>query len=138
MFLKVHSASLFRCSHCEVFFKSKKGYEGHLQNKHGPKLIGSDGKPKSRKEMQGLNKVQINQSVVRSGTFYHCRSRSRPIHPSPLCCSTDSTSLVHFQVLKEIQSKKEAEMVQKIIAQVKAECEAKGADIERRGYTKHY
>ena len=43
-----------------------------------------------------------------------------------------------FQVLKEIQSKKEAEMVQKIIAQVKAECEAKGADIERRGYTKHY
>ena len=47
-------------------------------------------------------------------------------------------SFVGFQVLKEIQSKKEAEMVQKIIAQVKAECEAKGADIERRGYTKHY
>ena len=43
-----------------------------------------------------------------------------------------------FQVLKEIQSKKEAELVQKIIAQVKAECEAKGADIDRRGYTKHY
>ena len=48
------------------------------------------------------------------------------------------TVLCRFQVLKEIQSKKEAEMVQKIIAQVKAECEAKGADIERRGYTKHY
>ncbi len=47
-------------------------------------------------------------------------------------------SIDPFQVLKEIQSKKEAEMVQKIIAQVKAECEAKGADIERRGYTKHY
>lgn len=43
-----------------------------------------------------------------------------------------------FQVLKEIQSKKEAEMVQKIIAQVKAECEAKGADADRRGYSKHY
>ena len=57
MLPKVHNASLFRCSHCEVFFKSKKGYEGHLQNKHGPKVIGSDGKPKSRKEMQGLNKV---------------------------------------------------------------------------------
>lgn len=42
------------------------------------------------------------------------------------------------KVLKEIQSKKEAEMVQKIIAQVKAECEAKGGDLERRGYTKHY
>ena len=56
-FPKVHNASLFRCSHCEVFFKSKKGYEGHLQNKHGPRVMGSDGKPKSRKEMQGLNKV---------------------------------------------------------------------------------
>ena len=53
----MHNASLFRCSHCEVFFKSKKGYEGHLQNKHGPKVVGSDGKPRSRKEMQGLNKV---------------------------------------------------------------------------------
>ena len=57
----MHNASLFRCSHCEVFFKSKKGYEGHLQNKHGPKVVGSDGKPRSRKEMQGLNKVSTEQ-----------------------------------------------------------------------------
>jgi hypothetical protein len=42
------------------------------------------------------------------------------------------------QVLKELQTKKEAEMVQRIIAKVKAECEASGGDIERRGYTKHY
>ena len=143
MFLQVHSASLFRCSHCEVFFKSKKGYEGHLQNKHGPKVVGSDGKPKSRKEMQGLNKVEINQSVVRSvgrpPFITRCRSPAQlpRVHPS-ISSLVLHFSLVHFQVLKEIQSKKEAEMVQKIIAQVKAECEAKGADIERRGYTKHY
>ena len=42
-----------------------------------------------------------------------------------------------FQVLKEIQSKKELEMVQRIIAQVKAECDATGGDSQRRGYTKH-
>ena len=93
----MHNVSLFRCEKCEIFFKSKKGYEGHVQNRHSPKLLGADGKPRTRKEMEGLNKV-----------------------------------------LKEIQSKKEAELVQKIIAQVKAECEAKGADLERRGYTKHY
>jgi hypothetical protein len=46
--------------------------------------------------------------------------------------------IVMFQVLKELQTKKESEMVQRIIAQVKAECEASGGDIERRGYTKHY
>ena len=43
-----------------------------------------------------------------------------------------------FQVLKEIQAKKEAEMVQKIIEKVKAECKAQGEDVDRRGYTKHY
>ena len=49
-------------------------------------------------------------------------------------------SLKHtfFQVLKEIQAKKEAEMVQKIIEKVKAECKAQGEDVDRRGYTKHY
>lgn len=51
---------------------------------------------------------------------------------------SDAPNSLFVKVLKEIQSKKEAEMVQKIIAQVKAECEAKGADMERRGYTKHY
>ncbi len=89
--------SLYRCDKCEIFFKSKKGFEGHNANRHAPRVLGADGRPKTRKEMEGLNKV-----------------------------------------LKEIQSKKEAEMVQKIIAQVKAECQAKGADLERRGYTKHY
>jgi len=74
----------------------KKGYEGHIANKHAPKIIGTDGKPKTKKDVEGLNKV-----------------------------------------LKEIQSKKELEMVQRIIAQVKAECEATGGDTQRRGYTKH-
>ena len=63
------------------------------------------------------------------------------VYTTTFCCfrrGLKNRRLVTFQVLKEIQSKKEAEMVQKIIAQVKAECEAKGADIERRGYTKHY
>ncbi len=52
--------SLFRCSRCEIFFKSKKGYEGHLANKHGPKVVGGDGKPRTRKEMEGLNKVRTH------------------------------------------------------------------------------
>merc|ERR1719507_1379450 len=34
------------------------------------------------------------------------------------------------------KSKKEAEMVQKIIEKVKAECKAQGEDVDRRGYTK--
>ena len=70
-----------------------------------------------------------------------------------------------MKVMQEMQAKKEAEMVQKIIEkvrmsqksisvdkimtremkervamrlQVKAECKAQGEDVDRRGYTKHY
>jgi uncharacterized C2H2 Zn-finger protein len=55
--IQVHNVALFRCDKCEIFFKSKKGYGGHIQNRHSPKIVGSDGKPKSKKEMEGLNKV---------------------------------------------------------------------------------
>ena len=44
---------------------------------------------------------------------------------------------VLFQVLNEVQSRKETELVQRIIAKVKAECEAAGGDVERKGYSKH-
>ena len=54
---KVHNVALFRCEKCEIFFKSKKGYEGHLANKHAPKILGTDGKPKTKKDVEGLNKV---------------------------------------------------------------------------------
>ena len=48
---------LFKCDKCEVYFKSKKGYEGHVANRHTPRLLGADGKVRSKKEMEGLNKV---------------------------------------------------------------------------------
>jgi len=91
---KVHNVCLFRCEKCEIYFKSKKGYEGHIASRHAPRLISLDGKVKSKKEIEGIN--------------------------------------------KEMQAKKEAEMVQKIIEKVKAECKAQGEDVDRRGYTKHY
>ena len=41
----MHNVALFRCDDCKIFFKSKKGYEGHLAKKHAPKLMRSDGEP---------------------------------------------------------------------------------------------
>ena len=48
---------LFKCEKCEVYFKSKKGYEGHVANRHAPRMLGADGKLRSKKELDGLNKV---------------------------------------------------------------------------------
>jgi uncharacterized C2H2 Zn-finger protein len=56
---QVHNVCLFRCDKCEVFFKSKKGFEGHVANRHAPKLMGKDGRPRTRKELEGLNKVGV-------------------------------------------------------------------------------
>jgi len=53
---KVHNVCLFRCEKCEIFFKSKKGYEGHVANRHTPRILGLDGRLKSKKEIEGLNK----------------------------------------------------------------------------------
>jgi uncharacterized C2H2 Zn-finger protein len=54
---QVHNVCLFRCEKCEIFFKSKKGYEGHVANRHTPRVLGLDGRLKSKKEIEGLNKV---------------------------------------------------------------------------------
>ena len=37
IYLQVHNVCLFRCEKCEIFFKSKKGYEGHVANRHTPR-----------------------------------------------------------------------------------------------------
>ena len=55
---------MFKCEKCEVFFKSKKGYEGHVANRHTPRVMGADGKMKSKKEMEGLNKVNFRSPFV--------------------------------------------------------------------------
>lgn len=53
--LQVHNVSLFRCEKCQIYFKSKKGYDGHVQNRHAPRAPGA--KASTKKEMDVLNKV---------------------------------------------------------------------------------
>ena len=66
--MQVHNVCLFKCEKCEVFFKSKKGYEGHVANRHTPRVMGADGKMKSKKEMEGLNKVNlVNLHIITEG-----------------------------------------------------------------------
>ena len=51
--------SLYRCATCDIFFKSKKGYDGHNINQHSPKVVDANGKAKSMKDTDGMNKVRI-------------------------------------------------------------------------------
>jgi len=73
---KVHNVCLFRCEKCEIFFKSKKGYEGHVANRHTPRVLGLDGRLKSKKEIEGLNKEMQAKKRGRDGAEDHREGES--------------------------------------------------------------
>ena len=97
---------MFRCEKCEIFFKSKKGYEGHVANRHTPRykkkfkfklkfqnlslssstvskislrVLGLDGRLKSKKEIEGLNKVLGIKIILGANllTRRRCRLKRR-------------------------------------------------------------
>ena len=71
--------SLYRCDKCEIFFKSKKGFEGHVQNRHSPRVMGSDGKPRTKKEIDGINKVRRESNLRRTIKLQLTRNGSNSV-----------------------------------------------------------
>ncbi|KAL7632644.1 UNVERIFIED_CONTAM: hypothetical protein RMT77_017023 [Armadillidium vulgare] len=53
---KTHANSLYRCDECGVVYKSKKGYETHMEVKHA-KIKHSSGERPRRRDWEGVNKV---------------------------------------------------------------------------------
>ncbi|XP_046668465.1 protein tramtrack, beta isoform-like isoform X2 [Homalodisca vitripennis] len=110
------TASLFKCYRCNVFFKSRKGYHGHITSRHS----GIEKKPNFREE---------NESVIKSGfkelEMNPPRGR-RSVKPN------DGIPVEDY----EKQREKEEKLVAAIIEKVKKECEAQGSTVTRRGYTR--
>ncbi|KAF7287555.1 hypothetical protein GWI33_005919 [Rhynchophorus ferrugineus] len=104
---------LFKCEHCNVFFKSRKGYMGHYSTRHSePEVV--------------EEQVQIKEE---------------PLETTHICnLSTNSNSVVKKKSDKsmdwEEQRIKEEKLVADIIDRVRRECEAQGAAVTRRGYSR--
>ncbi|XP_022918790.1 protein tramtrack, beta isoform isoform X1 [Onthophagus taurus] len=99
-------APLFKCTHCNVFFKSRKGYTGHVSARHSDNM----------EQQEELN-ISIKEEVVETETK---PSRRKEIKGADW----------------EEQRVKEEKLVADIIDRVRRECEAQGAAVTRRGYSR--
>lgn len=105
----VNPAPLFKCTHCNVFFKSRKGYTGHISARHSENI----------EQQEELN-ISIKEEVVES---VECPKISK---------KRDNVKAADWVE----QRVKEEKLVADIIDRVRKECEAQGAAVTRRGYSR--
>lgn len=104
----VNPAPLFKCTHCNVFFKSRKGYTGHISARHSDNM----------EQHEELN-ISIKEEIVETVENPKA-SRRKEIRSADW----------------EEQREKEEKLVADIINRVRKECEAQGAAVSRRGYSR--
>ena len=136
-------ASLYKCHHCNVFFKSRKGYAGHIATRHSDE----DDKGDKKREDFGNESLSTARVVEDSasdgiggggsgggalggggGGGSGGRGGRR---------NTRSGADVQGRSADyEKQREKEEKLVAEIIDRVRRECEAQGATVTRRGYSR--
>lgn len=105
----VNPAPLFKCTHCNVFFKSRKGYMGHISARHSDNM----------EQQEELN-IGLKEEVVETVELPRVAKKSKESKGSDW----------------EEQRVKEEKLVAEIIDRVRRECEAQGAAVSRRGYSR--
>ncbi|CAH1110273.1 unnamed protein product [Psylliodes chrysocephalus] len=105
----VSPAPLFKCHHCNVFFKSRKGYTGHIASRHS--------------ESQEAIKLAVTEVIVET-----CNEIPSSVNRR----KSEKVDKVDW----EEQRVKEEKLVADIINRVKKECEAQGTTVTRRGYNR--
>lgn len=108
----VNPAPLFKCTHCNVFFKSRKGYMGHISARHSDNM----------EQQEELN-ISIKEEIVETVEL-------------PKVNSNTSRKKEAKSADWEEQRVKEEKLVADIIDRVRRECEAQGAAVTRRGYSR--
>lgn len=111
----VNPAPLFKCTHCNVFFKSRKGYMGHISARHG-----------EYQETQEELNISIKEEVIETTSNNN----------TPLVATSSRRKYDNKSSDWEEQRVKEEKLVADIIDRVRKECEAQGAAVSRRGYSR--
>lgn len=109
---------LFRCAHCNVFFKSRKGYMGHVSARHP-----TDGEEEVV--------VTAADALASSDVATTVAATDGPVSKTPRRKETCARGADWEQ-----QREKEEKLVADIIDRVRKECEAQGAAVSRRGYSR--
>lgn len=114
----LNPSPLFKCTHCNVFFKSRKGYTGHLSSRHG-----------ENQDVADEVNVVVKEEIVE--TSYNIVSP-----PTVVPTSNNSKKKIEKLADWEEQRVKEAKLVADIIDRVRKECETQGTPVGRRGYSR--
>ncbi|XP_063392627.1 uncharacterized protein LOC134678108 [Cydia fagiglandana] len=142
----LNPAPLFQCEQCLVFFKSRKGYIGHLSSRHSEIL--TDPSPVITRTVSEVpEKLPMSPVVVKREP--EAEAAPSPAHPACQApvkqTSTKTESKRLNKVNKDNRNKedweekryREEKLVADIIDRVKRECEAQGGNSgARRGYTR--
>lgn len=114
-------APLYKCELCNVFFKSKKGYTGHVTSRHVSSVVDED-----CESTLGSEEVPpVERESDRT------KRRDSGSGGSSVAALTTKRNDVWEQ-----QREKEEKLVADIIDRVRRECEAQGAMVSRRGYSR--
>lgn len=116
----VNPSPLFKCTKCNVFFKSRRGYIGHLHSRHP--------KQKTSIDNHRTTSSSIETDIVDNQTVNILTKKTTEQNNSTFN-NVKSTDW-------EIQREKEEKLVADIIDRVKKECEAQGTTVTRRGYSR--
>ncbi|PSN57471.1 hypothetical protein C0J52_08029 [Blattella germanica] len=118
-------ASLYKCHRCNVFFKSRKGYAGHIATRHSDE---DDKADKRDFASDSLSTSRVNEDSSGDG-IGSGGGRGRRSTRSGGDAQSRSADY-------EKQREKEEKLVAEIIDRVRRECEAQGATVTRRGYSR--
>ncbi|XP_067014014.2 broad-complex core protein isoforms 1/2/3/4/5 isoform X1 [Anabrus simplex] len=114
-------ASLFKCHRCNVFFKSRKGFTGHIASRHANEDNGKD------ISSNVMTRAASALDASGSGSLGRASMGRR---------STRSSEAAAKGPDYERQREREEKLVADIIEKVRRECEAQGETVSRRGYSR--
>ena len=99
-----------------------------------------DGRLKSKKEIEGLNKVAKKNYEKKDGneSYTGDAGQKRGGDGAEDHREGENVSNVKKSILVDKIMTREMKERLAMALQVKAECKAQGEDVDRRGYTKHY
>ncbi|KAG7304373.1 hypothetical protein JYU34_011313, partial [Plutella xylostella] len=150
--MPLNPTPLFQCEYCLVYFKSRKGYVGHLSSRHSELLSDSSpvlsnsqlvealkekGDIKTEVKLEIDPEISIPKTTLTNLNSTNVKTTTRSSGDIKKPCRLNRVENPIDPVEQEEQRIREEKLVADIISRVKKECEARGSgSATRKGYTR--
>lgn len=117
---------LFQCEQCNAFFKSRKGYIGHLSSRHSTETEELTLVTAIKQEPD----IDVEIGIPTNELFRDYKKSTKIKVPSQI------EFIPEKPIDWEEQREREEKLVSDIINRVRMECEQQGTTVTRRGYSR--